>query len=951
MSPHPHSDPSAAPVSEAEQAKRLTRLSSLVEIGKALSSSLDLETLLQTVHWQIGRVFDVTNFYVAIHEEESGTWVMGLNYEHGQRQVPVRLSVEAGLTGYVIRTRQSLIFPTPADFSAFMAREGKISLGEPPISWMGVPLIAGDHVMGVMAIQNYDREVAYGLDDLEFFTTVGTQVAIAIQNASLYKKASDRVTHLSILLEISKALSTSLELEPLLETVYREVSRVFDTKHFFIATHEKGSEEYTLAFRIDNGKRREPETRSLGLGLTGYLLTSGTSLILNSPAEMEALSKREGITVLGTPACSWMGVPLLAGDYIAGILAIQSCEKEGIYTQADLALFSMIASQVAAAIRNAQLYNDARRRAEEMASLAAHAETARRISEQKDYSLRLHSDYTDEIGVLTSSLNDMLQQIQARDAQLLAYQEQLEELVAQRSEELMKANTQALLAKERAVDASRAKSVFLANMSHELRTPLNAILLYSELLRDEAAERGLTEFQTDLEKIRVSGKHLLSLIDDILDLSKIEAGRMTVFFEEIDLASLFSDIATTVQPLMEKNQNTFAIVECPEIRSIHSDVRKVSQILYNLLNNASKFTQCGRITLEVRPDDDPGSMVFVVQDTGIGMSPEEVGRLFQEFTQADESTTRRYSGTGLGLALCKRFTELLGGKVWVESEAGRGSRFFVRLPIVGGARTTPTAPMATVITEGHRGTVLVIDDDFTMRDALSRMLTKEGYWVAVATNGAEGMKMARSLHPNVITLDVLMPGIDGWEVLAELKSDPVLKEIPVVLLSMLDGRDRGLALGAAAILQKPVARETLAKVVATYCEGGKQAPLLVVEDDALTREGLQRALETEGYVTQGAGSGLEALECLKTSIPPLIILDVMMPEMDGFQVVAELLAHDLWKDIPIIVLTAKELDASELERLHTPQVQAVLRKGAISKPELMEVVRSLAERYTTVVQR
>jgi signal transduction histidine kinase/CheY-like chemotaxis protein len=922
--------------------KRLTRLSSLVEIGRALSSSLDLGTLLETVHWQMGRVFDAANFYVAIHEEEARQWFMALDFEHGLRQPPARHSIDAGLTGHMIRTRAGLIFPTPPDFAAFVEREGNIALGELPVSWMGVPLLAGDRVMGAMAIQNYDQEVRYDADDLEFFLTVGTQVAMAIQNADLYKDVSSRATELSILLEISRALSKNLELEPLLETVCREVGRVFDTKNFYIATHEKGSDEHTISFGFKNGERLPPATYPIRMGLTGYILKTGHSLLLNSPTELTTFTEREGVTVIGDPPLSWMGVPLIAGDYIAGILAIRNYEREGAYSPADLALFTTIASLVAAAIRNAQLYKEAQRRAEEMATLAEHAETARRISERKDYSLRLHGDYADEIGNLTNSLNEMLQQIQLRDAQLLAYQEQLEELVAQRSEELMQANTHALLAKEKAEDASKAKSVFLANMSHELRTPLNAILLYSELLLDEVVERGLAEFQADLEKIRVSGKHLLSLIDDILDLSKIEAGRMTVFIEEIDLKALFGDISTTIQPLMEKNRNTFVLRDCADLRIIHSDMKKLSQILYNLLNNASKFTHQGTITLEVRRDEDPAWMVLSIHDTGIGMTPEEVGRLFQEFTQADESTTRRYSGTGLGLALCRKFSELLGGRIWVESEAGEGSTFHVRLPIAG----TVSGPMmpVTPLAAGHRGTVLVIDDDFTMRDALTRMLAKEGYWVGVASNGAEGVKMARTLHPDVITLDVLMPGIDGWEVLAQLKSEPSLKEIPVIMLSTLDGRDRGFALGAAAILQKPVGRDDLLRIVASRCEGLEHPIVLVVEDEPDTRDAIQRLLGGEGYETAGAGGGREGLERLRERIPSVIILDLMMPGMDGFQFVTELLSRQEWREIPVIILTAKELDEGDLARLHTPQIQTVLRKGAISKGELLDAVKVFATR-------
>jgi signal transduction histidine kinase/DNA-binding response OmpR family regulator len=928
---------------EGDAEQRLTRLSSLVEIGKTLSSNLDLDNLLEAVHWQIGRVFDTTNFYVAIHEEEAKEWVMALNFAHGVRQNPVRRSIGEGLTGHIIRTRSRLVFPSAAAFAAFQEAEGSIALGELPASWMGVPLIAGDRVMGVMAIQNYDREVRYEDDDIEFFATIGTQVAIAIQNARFFKAVSNRARDLSALLEISRTLSSNLELEPLLETVYREVGKIFDTRNFYVAIHEKGSTEHTLALWSEEGERRIPVTRPVGIGITGHILNSGQGLRFGTGEELRSYAERAGFSVLGRMPCSWMGVPLLAGDYIAGILAIQSYEQEDAYSPSDLSFFSMIASQVAAAVRNAQLYKEAKLRAEEMASLADHARTAKRISEMKDYSLRLHSDYTDEVGVLTSSLNEMLQQIQLRDAQLLEYQDHLEEQVARRSEELMRANTQALLAKERAEEASRAKSVFLANMSHELRTPLNAILLYSELLLDDVAERGIMDLHADLLKIRVSGKHLLSLIDDILDLSKIEAGRMTVFLEDIDLEALFQDVTTTIQPLMERNGNTFLQEGSPATPRIRSDLKKLSQVLYNLLNNSAKFTHQGTVTLAARPDADPSFLVITVQDTGIGMSPEEVGRLFTEFTQADESTTRKYSGTGLGLALCRRFTELLGGTIAVASEAGKGSTFTVRLPVLSVAKPPRNLP-ARPPSQPRGTTVLVIDDDFTMRDALSRMLTKEGFWVAVASSGSEGVQMARSLHPSIITLDILMPDMDGWEVLSRLKDDESLKDIPVILLSMLDGRDRGFALGANAILQKPVDRDDLLKAISAHC-GEKGNPLvLLVEDDPLTQDGLRRTLEFEGLHVITADGGQEALQKLDSTRPHLIILDLMMPGMNGFQFIGELLSREDWSTIPVIILTAKELDHGDLMRLHAPQVQSVLRKGAVSKSELVEAVRVYADR-------
>ena len=574
------------------------------------------------------------------------------------------------------------------------------------------------------------------------------------------------------------------------------------------------------------------------------------------------------------------------------------------------------------------------------------SESARRITEAKDYSIRLEQHEGGELGVLTESLNDMLTQIQARDAQLLGYQGSLEEQVAQRSEQLLRVNTQLLIAKERAEEASRAKSAFLANMSHELRTPLNAILLYSELVSDEMEERGMQDVVPDLEKIRGAGKHLLSLIDEILDLSKIEAGRMTAYIEECHIPSILTDVVATVEPLVTKNRNSFKVEADPAIESIRSDMKMLRQTIFNLLSNAAKFTQDGEIRLQVLPDRDPAFVQFTVSDTGIGMTEDQATRIFQEFTQADDSTTRRFGGTGLGLTLCRKFTELLGGSISVVSRPGEGSTFIVRIPRNTPAPVKPTGKFVpTQQPSLHRGKILIIDDDPSLREAVSRMLTKEGFWVAMASDGEEGIQMAKVLRPHVITLDIAMPGMDGWQVLGKLKADLDLKNIPVVILTMLDGRSKGYALGASAVVQKPVSKEDLLAVIASVETGQSEAPILVVEDDAATQDVLHRIITEGGWESRKAMNGQEALELIQFERPKLIILDLMLPEMDGFQLLTELQNHQDWREIPIIVLTAKDLTPEDLKRLEVDQIHHVFRKGACSKDELVEAVRSIALRW------
>nr|WP_320132251.1 response regulator [uncultured Holophaga sp.] len=574
------------------------------------------------------------------------------------------------------------------------------------------------------------------------------------------------------------------------------------------------------------------------------------------------------------------------------------------------------------------------------------AETSRRITEARDYGLRLEEGEADELGAVRSAFNAMLAQIESRDAQLHDYQEGLEAQVAQRSDQLLKVNTQLLQAKEKAEEASRAKSAFLANMSHELRTPLNAILLYSELVTDEMGERGMQDVVPDLDNIRRAGRHLLSLIDEILDLSKIEAGRMTVYLEDCHLGSLMDEVTATAEPLMAANRNRFTLKLDPAVPSIRSDMKMLRQIIFNLLSNAAKFTRDGEITLSIERDIQAGLVRISVADTGIGMSTEQMARIFQEFTQADDSTTRRFGGTGLGLTLCRKFAELLGGTTTVTSNPGAGSTFTVSLPgntLLTPPPQEPTQAQSRTVT---RGKILIIDDDPALREAVSRMLTKEGFWVAMASQGEEGLQMARALLPDIITLDVAMPGLDGWQVLGRLKAEPQLKEIPVILLTMLEGRQKGFALGASAVAQKPISRTDLLALIQDLDPTGGEDPILVVEDDPPTQEALLRILADQGWSTRKATDGHQALEALQGTLPRLILLDLMLPGMDGFQFLAELQNDSGWREIPVVVLTARELSEEDRKRLQLDQVRHVFRKGACSKDDLLEVIRSLILRWT-----
>jgi GAF domain-containing protein/CheY-like chemotaxis protein/HAMP domain-containing protein len=489
--------------------------------------------------------------------------------------------------------------------------------------------------------------------------------------------------------------------------------------------------------------------------------------------------------------------------------------------------------------------------------------------------------------------------------------------------------------------ASRHKSEFLANMSHELRTPLNAIIGYSEMLQEEAEDLGADGFIPDLKKINAAGKHLLELINAVLDLSKIEAGKMELFLETFSVPTLMHDIGAVIQPLAQKNSNRLE-VRCDESAgTMRADLTKVRQALFNLLSNACKFTDHGVVSASAGREAADGRdwITFRVSDTGIGMTPEQMTKLFQEFSQADVSTSRKYGGTGLGLALSRRLCRMMGGDITVASEAGRGSTFTMRLPAEvaepreeARAAATPEAPPASA------STVLVIDDEAAARELIQRFLAREGFRVVTAGGGEEGLRLARELSPDVITLDVMMPGVDGWAVLSALKADPGLADIPVIMLTIVDDRNLGYALGASDYLTKPVDRERLATVLHRY---RRDLPILVIDDDPAFRELVRRILEREGYAVIEAENGRAALERLRGGpLPGAILLDLMMPEVDGFDFLRRFRKHETWRMIPIVVVTAKDLSPEDHQRLNG-YVAKILQKGAYTRDTFLAEVRDM----------
>src|SRR5438067_323270 len=555
------------------------------------------------------------------------------------------------------------------------------------------------------------------------------------------------------------------------------------------------------------------------------------------------------------------------------------------------------------------------------------AHTAKIVSEQKNYSVRAEKRTDDEIGFLIDRFNGMLSQIEEHE------------------KEIQEVNEQLVQSEQRARAATQAKSHFLANMSHELRTPLNAIIGYSEMLQEEAQDSGQESFIPDLKKINRSGRHLLDLINDVLDLSKIEAGKMELYLETFDVPNLLEDVSTTVQLLVQKNSNTLE-VRCPaNLGAMRADMTKVRQSLFNLLSNASKFTNNGKITLEAAREISPTKadwIVFRVSDTGVGMTPEQQDRVFEAFSQADASTARDFGGTGLGLTITKTFCRMMGGDVTLTSEPGKGTTFTIRLPTeVREPKAESAAASESIASLKMEGRpVLVVDDDADTRQVLQRFLNRKGFPVECASSGEEGLRLARELHPMAIILDVMMPGMDGWAVLSTLKSEPGVSDIPVVMLTIVDDKNLGYALGATDYMIKPVNRDRLTEILAKFRDVPPPRSALVVDDEEPARKMLTQILEKERWNVVQAENGLVALELIAKQRPDLILLDLMMPKMNGYQFVAELHKHAEWRSIPIIVVTAKDMSTAERIALDG-YVEKVLPKHALTEDALLTEIQDL----------
>jgi signal transduction histidine kinase/DNA-binding response OmpR family regulator len=693
-----------------------------------------------------------------------------------------------------------------------------------------------------------------------------------------------KVEETTTLYEIGQEIIAQVAFAPTLELIVARVQALLQADASLLALRQEGSDTFIIQAHSGTVSDAVTSTRfHPGEGLGGRIVATGLPIMVGDYPTEYADSPFHDV-VQEAGLRSWLGVPLKAHNTVMGVLYVISRTPQQ-FRDEHQQLLSALGDQAAIAIENARLYEQVRQHTAE-----------------------------------------------------------LETLVIERTQELQAANY-------KLEAASQHKSEFLANMSHELRTPMNAIIGFTRLVMRRSRDVLAPRQYENLEKILMSAEHLLSLINDILDLAKIEAGRIEVYPMEFALGPMLTECLHTVEPMLRSEHVRLVQEVEADLPTLYTDRDKVKQVLMNLLSNAVKFTHTGTITLSAHSRN--GAIVMAVADTGIGIPEEALEHIFEEFRQVDSSTTREYGGTGLGLAISQQYARLMGGDITVQSTVGVGSTFTVIVPQRHAAAapaehlTDVPARVEPTVTPENPPVVLSIDDDPNVIYLLQENLTEAGYRVIGAMHGTEGLQKARQLQPFAIILDILMPHKDGWQVLHELKTDVATRDIPVVLLSIVDQKDLGYRLGAFDYLLKPFDREailaTLRRISPAYHR------LLVVDDDAHVVDLVRQLLEDQPYEIEAAVDGQAALEAMALRQPDVILLDLLMPHLDGFGVLEYLHHTPRYRDIPVIILTAKTCTAEEQALLHA-RVRAVIQKQGLERDGLLQEVRAALLAYRTTTE-
>ena len=801
----------------------------LNEIGKEITASLDLNTILFKLYERVNQIMDASIFGVGLYRPEKRLIEYSLAIENGKRYAPYTRSTDDKnqLPVWCIEHRRPILINDVETESSkyipdYRHSDGTLddgSIAQPPVSMIYLPLIAQERVLGVLTVQSFKKD-AYTEQNLSLLENLAAYTTIALDNANAYlvinqreHEVRERAAELVTINRISQALATELDKNRLIQFVGDQVRDLFRAPIAYVSLLDRAT--MMLRFPYTFGEDAPP--RPFGSGLTSQIIRSGQPLLINE--DMEGNSARLGVEQIGRRTASFLGVPISAGGQIIGVISVQSDEQEGRFNEADQRLLSTIATAVGVAFHNAKLFEE-----------ASHARAA-------------------------------------------------------------------------AEQADAAKSSFLSTVSHELRTPLTSVLGFAKIIRRRLEERLFPMIPEDDRKVQQAkqqvienlqivvseGERLTKLIDDVLDLAKIEAGKFTWNMTSVSVRDVIDRAVAATASLFDAKSLQLVRDIAPDLPEITGDQDRLIQVVINLISNAVKFTDTGSITCSVRQE---GTELLVsVKDSGIGIAPEDQPKVFEKFKQVGDTLTDKPKGTGLGLPICKEIVEYHGGRIWVESEPNRGSTFSFTLPIIEQSAQLELGPKRRSIDieslvkqlrervsahDAHDKSVLVVDDDSNIRSLLQQELAEAGYKVRLAEDGRKALALIREETPGLVILDVMMPEMNGFDVAAVLKNDPATMDIPIIILSILEDKERGFRLGVDRYLTKPIDTVSLFHEVDTLLDQGKsRKKVMVVDEDASTVRTLTDALETRGYQVVES-NGAELVSRAVDSKPDIIILNTLL---------------------------------------------------------------------------
>ncbi len=801
----------------------------LSDIGKEITASLDLDTILFKLYERVNQLVDASIFGVGLYRPQKTLIEYSLAIENGKRYAPYTrdTSDKNQFAVWCIDNRKPVLINDVATesqkyISNYRHAKGVLEDGtvaQPPESMIYLPLVAQDRVLGVLSIQSFKKN-AYTEQHLSLLENLAAYTTIALDNASAYHlinerehEIRDRAAELATINRITQALSTQLEMNRLIQLVGDQVRDVFHAPIAYVALLDRAA--MMVHFPYTYGE--DPESRPYGEGLTSQIIRTGQPILINE--DLDASRARLGVRPIGRQAASYLGVPIPAGGEMIGVISVQTTDQEGRFTEADQRLLSTIASAVGVAIYNAKLFNDAR---------------------------------------------------QARAA---------------------------------AEDADAAKSSFLSTVSHELRTPLTSVLGFAKIIHRRLEERLFPLVPEDDRKIQQTkrqvidnlnvvvseGERLTKLIDDVLDLAKIEAGKFTWNMESLTASDVIERAVAATASLFEAKKLSLVQNIEPGLPEVTGDRDRLIQVVINLISNAVKFTDSGSVTCSAALRD--GDLVVSVTDSGIGIAPVDQPKVFEKFKQVGDTLTDKPKGTGLGLPICKEIVEHHGGRIWVESKPGQGSTFSFTLPTKTGAAVIPrTIDIESLVrqlrekVDSHEPwgkSILVVDDDPNIRSLLQQEFLEAGYTVRLAENGRQALSLIREEAPGLVILDVMMPEMNGFDVAAVLKNDPKTMDIPIIILSIVEDKERGFRLGVDRYLTKPIDTASLFREVGALLDQGKsKKKVMVVDEDASTIRTLTDVLETRGYQVVES-NGAELVSKAVASKPDIIILNSLLSSNDG----------------------------------------------------------------------